>query len=226
MRQLGKIKICANCGAEFHVKPSDWNRLINCSHDCRGAYQAKKKREGQTPEYQPESNTYLIPLTKGYRAIVDACDIDLAQETWYASDSRGSGPAYARRVGKRRESIRLHRVIMTRVLGRELTECELVDHIDGNTMNNRRSNLRVATHAQNVRNARGRTGAYKGTRWNKLTNRYTAEIQAAGVRKYLGSFATAKEAHEAYVKAAIELHGEFAHDGVRSLSCHKDSLHE
>ena len=87
-----------------------------------------------------------------------------------------------------------------------------IDHIDGDGLNNSFSNLRLATHAQNIRNSKrptsntsGFKGAYK-SRWG----RWTARIVIEGKAVHIGTFDTPELAHMAYCKAAAELHGEFA----------------
>jgi len=88
-----------------------------------------------------------------------------------------------------------------------------LDHINGNGLDNRISNLREATSAQNNRNTPRRcdnTSGYKGVCYHISNKRYTAGIRINGVGKHLGSFATAKEAHAAYCTAAKENFGEFA----------------
>lgn len=92
----------------------------------------------------------------------------------------------------------------------------LVDHRDRNSLNNALSNLRLATYAQNVHNReklpRNSTGL-KGAFFNKQIKKYVSEIRHNGERTFLGTFETAQAAHEAYCRAANELHGEFAcHD--------------
>lgn len=93
-----------------------------------------------------------------------------------------------------------------------------VDHINGNPLDNRRKNMRLATRSQNAMNrgpdadnASGYKGVYrhKGAKTPK-TKPWIALIQANRKRRHLGCFETAQEAHEAYKRAAIELHGEFA----------------
>lgn len=89
---------------------------------------------------------------------------------------------------------------------------EIIDHIDGNPSNNRISNLRVATHAQNISNSGLRpnnTSGYKGVSKDRSTG-YRATIVKNGKQFHLGSFATKEEAYAAYCKAAKKLHGEFA----------------
>lgn len=90
---------------------------------------------------------------------------------------------------------------------------EFVDHIDGDPLNNRVENLRAATKSENCCN-RGKqitnSSGYKGVYFDVAKNKWRAEIVKDGKRSRLGHFLTPKEASEAYQKAAIEIHGEFA----------------
>lgn len=163
-----------------------------------------------------------IPLTKGQVALVDECDADLAEYKWHAQFLPNySTPNYqAQRftwAGKKQKRIVLmHRLILSRILERELGRYEFVDHINNNPLDNRRSNLRLATPSQNLGNRvrnKNNTSGYKGVTWNKQTHRWKAAIQAQGKARHLGYFSTPEEAHEAYCKAAKELFGEFANFG-------------
>lgn len=106
----------------------------------------------------------------------------------------------------RNKTVRMHRQIMAAPKG------VLVDHVNGDTLDNRRVNLRLATRADNNRNVgirRDNSTGYKGViayRWGS----FGAYIRADGVRRHLGSFPTARDAAIAYNEAAIELFGEFA----------------
>ena len=89
----------------------------------------------------------------------------------------------------------------------------LIDHRDGNPTNNRWDNLRPATSSENSANRRrGRNNksGFKGVFWCKRHGGWLARIQKDRRTRYLGRFATAEEAHEAYVAAARLLFGEFA----------------
>jgi hypothetical protein len=93
---------------------------------------------------------------------------------------------------------------------------EFVDHINNIKYDNRIENLRAASRVENNSNRlinSNNTTGFKGVSFHKLTNKFQAYINTKGTRKYLGLFNTAEEAHEAYKKAAIELHGEFANFG-------------
>lgn len=158
-----------------------------------------------------------ISLTQGYTALVDPIDMDLLDYKWRVSALNGNTRYAFRayRVGDRRANkkvnIHLHRVILERALKRNLSKLEEVDHINGNGLDNRRVNLRLATRFNQVWNTRRRKDnsvGFKGV--YKHGNKYRAVIQCNNCRKRLGTFDTPESAHKAYCKAAHELHGEFA----------------
>lgn len=89
-----------------------------------------------------------------------------------------------------------------------------IDHVDHNPSNNRMSNLRDASHEQNLRNlkrvnARNKSGV-RGVSWCRATQRWRASICLDGKPKNLGRFDTVAEAAEAYAIAAYDAYGEFA----------------
>lgn len=105
------------------------------------------------------------------------------------------------------KAINLHRLVMDAPAGID------VDHINGNTLDNRRENLRLATRAQNCWNRklpRTNTSGYKGVSWRKDKECFTASITTHGKRLFLGFFPKAEEAAEARRLASIEQHGDFA----------------
>lgn len=158
-------------------------------------------------------STVTIPLTQGQETIVDTIDADLATLKWYARWQ--SSRYYAGRNDPKNpgRSLFLHRIVLSRVIRRSLTQSEYCDHIDGNSLNNVRSNLRLATKAQNNRNMKKpshNTSGYKGVSWRKNAGRWRAYIFINNKQIHLGYFDTPEEAHAAYCEAAKELHGEFA----------------
>lgn len=157
----------------------------------------------------------IISLTKNLITGVDNEDADLAQFNWHAQTDRHGGAYAARTVypPKKGKEILLHRLILERVLGRELVKGEFVDHKDGDSLNNSRDNLRVATHKQNAQNRKKHSNGqpkYKGISWHKRVGKYAARIWVDGKLKHLGYFTDPAEAHEAYKRAAREHFGEFA----------------
>lgn len=102
----------------------------------------------------------------------------------------------------------MHREIMN-VSNPEIS----VDHIDGNPLNNQRSNLRTCTHAQNICNSKlnsKNTSGYRGVTWHTGAKKYMAYIRHNYKMYNLGLFETAEEAALARNEKAVKLHGEFA----------------
>lgn len=149
----------------------------------------------------------LIPLTQGRFAIVDAEDYEeISQHKWHVMKCRRS--EYAARYSTSRKHILMHRVLLGAPAGL------VVDHRDGNGLNNRKSNLRLCTHQENTYNQRPRLGGtsrFRGVCWHKAIKKYIALIQKDGKRYSLGCFADEIEAAVAYDIKAMELFGEFAY---------------
>lgn len=145
-----------------------------------------------------------IQLTKGKEALVSDEDFDwLSQWCWCALKVRDR--FYAVR-GDKNGFYYMHR---------ELVAGDIVDHIDGDGLNNTRENLRPCTHAENLQN-RGRqannTSTVKGVCFDKSRGKWKVEIQSNGKRKHIGRFDNLKDAEAAYKEAASEQHGEFCFD--------------
>ena len=88
-----------------------------------------------------------------------------------------------------------------------------IDHINRNRTDNRWSNLREATYAENNRNKSigiNNTSGYKGVSWHKRRGKYRAEIRVNGKSKHLGYFDNKEDAYASYIQAAKLYHGEFA----------------
>lgn len=165
-----------------------------------------------------DSTSYVIGIlmTHDYMTVISEEDADLAAFKWYPD--AGPHTVYANghmnattKQGQR--TFQLHRVIMSRVLGRELLPTEYVDHINSDGLDNRRENLRMATRHENQRNQRLRrvnTSGYKGVSWHKASKKWRAIIQVDGKQKALGYYHDPAEAHKAYCEAAVKYYGEFA----------------
>jgi hypothetical protein len=88
-----------------------------------------------------------------------------------------------------------------------------LDHVNGKPDDNRIDNLRLATRSQNVMNGKLRsdnTSGFKGVHWNKLENRWKAQIRKKGTPPVIRSFIEKQEAIDFYKTTAVELYGSFA----------------
>jgi hypothetical protein len=114
-----------------------------------------------------------------------------------------------RRIGINGKYYMAHRIAWVIVTG-SWPEYQ-IDHKNGMKSDNRWTNLREATSAQNKHNTEHRNNSgLIGASLHAGTGRYRAQIRTGGKRKFLGWFETAQEAHDAYKQAAIKYHGEFA----------------
>lgn len=150
-----------------------------------------------------------IPLSRGYVALVDDEDYSraMAGGPWHANP-RGR-TVYAQRNRKRDDGS-----WTTQSLHGFLTGLPYVDHRNGDGLDNRRTNLRPSTAAQNAANQRTNatnTAGFKGVQRNRSRGLpWRAQIGAARKKYHLGLFATPEAAARAYDEAARRLHGEFA----------------
>lgn len=155
-----------------------------------------------------------IMLTQGYSCIVDDADYEfLSQWSWHVLIGshvyavRNSEP-----VNGKRRHILMHRVLCNTPDGMD------TDHINGNSLDNRRANLRVATRNQNMHNrkpnAKG-SSKYKGVSWHKQHRKWIVNIQVNKVKHFLGLFTDEKEAAMAYERRAKEEFGEFHRSNIK-----------
>ena len=158
----------------------------------------------------------LIPLTQGKTAIVDAEDYEaLSAHHWIASGREGKSfyaVRYEWKNNKRIASYKMHSVIQL------VPERWVVDHINGNTLDNRRSNLRAVTYSQNSINRRlqsNNTSGHKGVSRNAITGKWTVLIQVEEEYKLLGSYASFDLACKIYDAVAAVLHGEYRRTAPR-----------
>lgn len=159
----------------------------------------------------PDLLVIKVPLSKGKETIIDSIDADLVALKWQYY--KGYAKRKSHRASPSPCCYRLHRLVLERKLDRPLQKGEVCDHINGDTLDNRRQNLRAVSHGENIRNQKKRcnnTSGYKGVSWHKRDHVWQANIFFDGNAIYLGSFNSAEEAHEAYKTAAIKYHGEFA----------------
>lgn len=151
-----------------------------------------------------------IPLTQGREAVIDVADLALvAGRNWYAARHCNTfyATSHQNRPAGYSAALKMHRLILQAQTG------DIIDHRDGDGLNNRRENLRLATSAQNSRNRSrfpNNTSGFKGVSWDDDLGMWRARITFDHRVIHLGRFNTREAAHAAYAKAAQRLHGEFA----------------
>jgi len=175
---------------------------VFCGRECY-----HRNRRKRNDWYLRDSGTAEIVLTRGQVTIIDVDDIDLVLDYggWIAQYSKGSWKAVrCPRVGEENPVYLMHRLIMG------ASRNEEVDHINHNTLDNRKQNLRLCSHQENMCNSQPKgQSEYKGvypTSWGT----WCAAVTVRGERFYLGSFTSEQEAATAYNEAARDKHGEFA----------------
>lgn len=154
------------------------------------------------------NSAMTVQLTRGLVALVDADDYPrvMAAGRWNA---RPHGKTIYAQHGivlpdGRRSTQQMHNFI-TGVIG--------IDHRNGDGLDNRRSNLRVTTQAQNCANTRIRSNnksGFKGVSWHAARAAWVAQIKSGDTSHHLGLFSDREAAARAYDDAAIDLFGEYA----------------
>lgn len=198
------LTVTCRIHGDFQQTPSnhvDHKKGCNKCSDITGSRKRKFNllKEKDWSFKQPEDYK-LIPLTKGMFTKVANEDFETLKRTsWTLSGNEkyvvNSSKGY------------LHRFIM------EPTGNLVVDHINGDGLDNRRENLRICTSVQNTYNSKSNvnsTSDYKGVCIIK-ENKFMSQIRFEGLNKVLGYFTNEIEAAKAYDRKALELFGEFAY---------------
>jgi hypothetical protein len=174
--------------------------------DCCRQYRKRRAPPVRlTPPAVTDEKVRYVPLTQGLFAIVDVEDYErVSRYTWCASGMGNRVYAYRHDNGK---TLAMHRF---------LTNCPqgmVVDHIDGNGLNNRQNNLRVCTQQQNLYNSRpkGKSSKYKGVCRDKRRKGWVVYVRYNRRNIFVGRFKDEIEAARAYDRKAYELFGEYAY---------------
>jgi len=152
-----------------------------------------------------------IPVGHGKFALVDDEDFkELSLLAWHIDSYSHCKSEYASSTGPKKSHLKMHRIIMKAEKGK------IVDHINGNGLDNRKENLRIATYAQNSYNSgrqKNNSSGFKGVSWENVrgSKNWRAQLTVNGKKVRIGRFKTPKEAALAHDKKAKELHGAFAY---------------
>ena len=143
-----------------------------------------------------------IPLGDGQFAIIDDEDFDLVNQYQWRGHKGGKNCDHVYAVTR----LRMHRLIMNAPPGM------VVDHINGDTLDNRKSNLRICSTAQNQQNgkARGGSSRFKGVSYNAQKKRWLGAFMANGKTYYVGCFIDEEECARAVDKKRKEVCGDYA----------------
>lgn len=137
-------------------------------------------------------------------AIVDDEDFEWLSIYNWSYSAKG----YVHRRTRKNKMVYMHRQVMYALSG------QMIDHINGEKWDNRKSNLRFCTHRENMRNKRKtsieKTSIYKGVSWDKYAQKWSASIRVDGKNVHLGNHKEAAEAARQYDAAAKTHFGEFA----------------
>ncbi len=171
---------------------------------CRRFRKRREKIVRLEPPEPPSDDVRYIPLTRGRFAIIDAADYErVSRHKWCVT---GSGRrVYACRSVNGKQ-VSMHRFLMNPPKGM------VVDHIDGDPLNNRRSNLRICTVQQNIWNSqpKGKSSQYKGVCRDKDKRKWVVHVCHNGHNWYMGRFELEIDAARAYDRKAFELFREYA----------------
>lgn len=150
-----------------------------------------------------------IPLTQGEFALIDDADFEQVNKYGWFAHKCGHRFYANRSFYRDRQKITesMHRMILG------LRPDQATDHINGDSLDNRRTNLRIATLSQNQHNRKPNkesASKYKGVSRTCGNSSWRAQIRIKGEKMHLGSFLIEEEAAQAYDEAALKYFGEFA----------------
>lgn len=186
---------CSYCWNEKELNISNWKKTQSCWCISKKLVSDKRKEQSRESKVTIDNwKSIYFSLTNWWYCLIDKEDYELIEDySWYKSvrwyvESRINW-----------KLVKIHRFITN------VEDWTLIDHINREKLDNRKINLRKATHKQNLHNAKQKTGKYKWVYQDKKW-KYIARIKS----KHLWSFVNENEAAMAYNEAAKKEFGEFA----------------
>jgi hypothetical protein len=153
-------------------------------------------------KFRIEGNTVFVTIAQDIECLIDKCDLPIVtNHRW--STILCNGTTYACRV-KDYKKILMHRQILA--AGAD----QLVDHANRNSLDNRRSNIRIATHSQNMVNKPLPKNKWGFPGIAPHRRKWKAQMKVSGKRVTIGLFASKEEASAAYIAARKKQWGDFA----------------
>ena len=219
---MADMKVCTKCGRELPATPEYFQRrktskdgLMYVCKDCRSRLRGCKRMR-QSNEYidRGDGTSYIVFYDKaGNRkpkmGLVDNEDIPvLSKRVWAISSA---GYAFSSEKGNKNHKDLLHRMVM------QVEDGVLVDHINHETLDNRKCNLRKCTRSQNYMNeglSVRNTSGVRGVSYNKLRNKWIAQISLKGICHIQNKYDTFEEAVKERKRLEKEYFGEFVYGGV------------
>lgn len=151
---------------------------------------------------------FRLSISKGMTTLIDHEDyLRLAAAKLLKWNAQKVGKRYYASRNTKDQKLYLHRWVMNAPTGM------VIDHIDGDSLNNMKANLRLCHHRDNARNQRNqenRQSVFKGVTKQRNSPSWISQIEFGGEHVRLGSFGTAEDAAKAYDLAAVLLFGDFA----------------
>ena len=167
-------------------------------------------------EFDEKLGCYRIYFSDNSSFLIDREDFDTINKFTWFKGRRGYPIAHLKLEGKKLTRP-VHKVILSDV-GKDMN----IDHINRDRMDNRRSNLRVCSHQENMFNQRKRntnTSGYIGVAYHKAANKYESYINLDAKKHYLGLYDTAIEAARVRDEYAKRMYGEYAKLNFESEGC-------
>jgi len=197
-----------DCGKKVVVSGSNLKNKSSPTRSCGCYAKEVKHRQKNTKcnKWIIKEDTTIGITSNGDKFYIDTLDYDLVKNYCWRIDKFGYVVANSRNGSNK--IIRIHRLIMGAT-----TNDTYVDHKNWDKLNNKRSNLRIATKSQNninIKRKSNNTTGYTGVTYNKKFNKYCARISINGKRIFLGWFDDINDAIQARHKAELDLHSEWS----------------